>query len=74
LLTLFTEWSKSFAGLVPDFELMFERFEVLGVLAFLEQHSKDDVMATMSGPAPHNFSWMGRAGWDSGNRNGMRGP
>jgi hypothetical protein len=72
LLALFTEWGRSFVGLVPDFELMFERFEVLGSLAHLEKRQKDEVLTEMSASPPHGFCWMpiGRAFWDS--RNGER--
>ena len=35
LLKLFSEWSKRFVGLTPDFELVFERFEILGSLGCL---------------------------------------
>jgi hypothetical protein len=40
LLGIFQEWGKSFIGLSPDFELMFERFEMLGSLADLEQNQQ----------------------------------
>jgi NAD-dependent SIR2 family protein deacetylase len=69
LLALFSEWGKSF-GASPDFELMFERFEVLGSLAYLGLTKKDDVRSQLSVPPPHNIAWMpmGRAGWHSQNR------
>ena len=34
---LFGEWGKSFTGLTPDFELLYERFELLGSIAYLEK-------------------------------------
>ena len=67
LLGIFSEWSKSFAGLSPDFELMFERFEMLGALAFIEENEKDAVLAQLKAG---DFAYVpiGRAGWDSQNR------
>jgi hypothetical protein len=67
LLEIFTEWSKSFAGLSPDFELMFERFEMLGALAFIEQSEKSTVLAELKN-SPFVWIPIGRAGWDSQNR------
>jgi len=37
LFGLFTEWTKSFSGVMPNFELLFERFEVLGSLAYWKE-------------------------------------
>jgi SIR2-like domain len=68
LLTLFTDWGKSFVAVGPDFELTFELFEVLGSLAHLEENSKDEVIAQMS--EPNSFCWlpMGRAAWHNGDK------
>jgi len=40
ILNLFSEWGKSFVGVPPDFTLMYERFELLGALAHLEQRDE----------------------------------
>jgi hypothetical protein len=63
LLRLFKEWSSSFAGLSPDFELLFERFELLGSLAHLERRDKADIAAKLQ--AGENWASMpvGRVGW-----------
>jgi SIR2-like protein len=67
LLGIFQEWGKSFIGLSPDFELMFERFEVLGSLADLEQNQQQYVQTKL-----HNNDYVpipvGRTGWHSPNR------
>jgi hypothetical protein len=49
---------------------MFERLEVLGALAHLEQSDKGAILAELKKPPPDNYVWMpvGRAGWDSKNR------
>jgi hypothetical protein len=67
LVALFSDWGESFIRLLPDFELMFERFELLAAFAYLEKHKKDEVVAELSGS---NFAWlpMGRASWHSPNR------
>lgn len=65
LLTIFSEWSKTFIGLAPDFELIFERFELLGSLAHFERNDKTSVQQKLVGE-PHNGSaWMpvGRVVW-----------
>jgi hypothetical protein len=72
LFSLFSEWGKRFAGLTPDFEFMFERFEVLGSLAFLEQNQKETVRQNLNGDRQNAWSFMpvGRAGWHI--QNGVR--
>ncbi len=66
LLPLLQEWSKRFAGLTPDFELTFGRFEMLGALAHLERYGKDLVQQELKAGS---FAWMpvGRIGWQSAN-------
>ena len=70
LLEVFKEWGKSFVGLSPDFELMFERFELLGSLAHLEQNKPTEVQAELNKRPPHDYVWMpfGRPVWHSENR------
>jgi hypothetical protein len=65
LLTLFSEWGKRFVGPTPDFELMFERFEMLGSLAHLERNNKADVQQALAGNPQQGWARMpvGRAGW-----------
>jgi phosphoserine phosphatase len=65
LLALFAEWAKTFVGLVPDFEMMFERFELLGSLAFLESHDKGSLQSKLAGDPHQEFAWtpVGRGGW-----------
>lgn len=70
LLQVFTEWSKRFVGLDPDFELSFERFEMLCSLCHLEQRSKENIVAELSGePQNQKWAWMpvGRSGWHNTN-------
>jgi hypothetical protein len=47
---------------------MFERFEVLGSLAFLERNDKASLQQTLSSAA-RDFTWMpiGRASWHGAN-------
>jgi len=46
LLKLFNEWGTSFAGLA-DFELLFDRFELLASLAHLERREAADIQAEL---------------------------
>lgn len=39
LVGLLADWGKSFAGLTDDFELLFDRFEILASLAYFEQET-----------------------------------
>lgn len=69
LLKLFEEWGKSFLGIIADFELMFERYELLGSLAHLERNQKSDVQAELAVQARQAWTWMpvGRVGWHESN-------
>lgn len=69
LLDLFVEWGKSFAGLAPDFELLYEKFETLGSLAHFERNDETVLSATNSQPLDRQPVWMpvGRIGWHMGN-------
>lgn len=70
LFSLFADWSKRFAGLTSDFEMMFERFEMLGSLAHLEREEATRLQSGLAGDQwGNNFVWMpvGRVGWHSAN-------
>lgn len=67
LLALFSEWSKRFAGLTSDFDLIYERYEVLGSLAHLERNDKQTIQQHLAGVTSNGCAWMpvGRASWNS---------
>ncbi|WP_339426524.1 SIR2 family protein [Pseudomonas proteolytica] len=67
LLTLFLGWSKSFMGLLSDFELIFERFEILASLAYFEKEDKDSVHSSLAYNPQDGAIWMpvGRSAWHS---------
>jgi hypothetical protein len=67
LLTRFTEWGSSFAGLTADFEVFYERFELLGALAYLEAEQEDQLQTVLNNPASNGRARMpmGRVGWHS---------
>jgi hypothetical protein len=69
LLLLFSEWGRSFLGVMPEFELTFERYEVLGSLAWLEGLHKENVRSQLDAKTQYPFVWMpfGRANWDTAN-------
>jgi hypothetical protein len=62
LMDVFGSWSDSFVGLTPDFQTFYERFELLGSLAFLTSTQPKDFKAPQQ-----DFVWMpiGRSGWNS---------
>jgi SIR2-like domain len=62
LCRLFGEWGKSFTGLTPEFELLYERFELLGAIVYLETN---ELVADKHG----NREWfpVGRYGWHKSN-------
>jgi hypothetical protein len=69
LFALFADWGKSFVGLTPDFELIFERYELLGSPAHLERNEKASVQSDLAAQTAHAFAWMpiGRIGWHESN-------
>ncbi|WP_431635284.1 SIR2 family protein [Dyella sp. KULCS107] len=67
LLDVMSSWRSSFAGVSPDFELVFERFETLAALAFLEECDEANLEQAASSTPQGLFARMpvGRAGWHS---------
>lgn len=68
---LFSEWRRHFIDIEPDFMLMFERFEMLGALTYLEASDKNRIRQALANQERSRL-WMpvGRVGWDS--QNGRR--
>ncbi len=60
-------WKQSFIGVEPNFELLFERFETLASLAFLESSSEADLENLLPPSHPQSIARMpvGRVGWHS---------
>lgn len=67
LLALFAEWGKTFIGLVPDFERMYECFELFGSLAFLESHDKASLKEQLADAQAFAWTPVGRIGWHGSN-------
>jgi SIR2-like domain len=67
LFEVFTDWSRSFAGLSPEFELLFERFEMLSSVTHIERTEKDVIKAEHGQFLPKGFIFMpvGRSAWHS---------
>lgn len=66
LLDVMSTWRSSYAGVSTDFELVFERFEMLAALAFLEEvdeASLEDYAAKSSGQIFASMP-VGRTGWN----------
>jgi hypothetical protein len=64
LLKLFNEWGTSFAGLA-DFELLFDRFELLASLAHLERREAADIQAKLKAGRGWASMPVGRVSWRS---------
>lgn len=63
LFALFSDWRQSFAGLTPDFELVFDRFELLGSMAHFERNERDFVAQLTPQKVQKVFMPVGRAVW-----------
>lgn len=67
LLAVMTPWSRSFIGVNANFELLFERFELMGSLAAF--HENDEALLVKASESPsarqHGLAWMpiGRSAW-----------
>ena len=64
---LFVEWGQRFLVLTPDTELLFEKFEIIGALAFIDQHEKRELEEAMARDAHDSWIWIpiGRSGWNT---------
>ncbi len=65
LFDVMNEWRSSFAGVSADFELVYERFETLAALTYLEEDSEASLEQAFTN-TPHGlFAQMpvGRVGW-----------
>lgn len=67
LCSLFADWGESFLGVLPDFELLFERFELLCSIASMESMDEDLLTSVRENDQP---SWIpvGRVGWRRSDR------
>ncbi len=62
---VFANWGQSFTGLTADFDVLFERFEILASIASLESTSEEELSEALERPQPHGVVRMpvGRSGW-----------
>lgn len=65
MLATFSAWGSSFVGLVPEFSMLFEKFELLASLAYLSQNEKADVRESLERGAQGGWVSMpvGRSAW-----------
>ena len=70
LLGLFLDWGKSFVGVLADFERLYESWEVLGSLTYLEDTEIAGLDAALAAERHNGWVWcpMGRSGWHSDKR------
>ncbi len=62
---LFSIWRKRFAGLSPNFDLLFERYEMLGSLAHLEAAEKQCLQNVIADAENHIHMSVGRSTWNA---------
>ena len=65
LLCLFQEWSSSFVGIASHFERLFERFEVIASLTYLERIDSLELEQALAGQFRSARMPVGRSGWHS---------
>jgi len=65
LAELFPAWGKSALGVLPDFEELYETWEILGSLAHFEKHDKAQLEPVLTNKQSRDFEFMpvGRSGW-----------
>lgn len=65
VLEVITLWRSSFAGALPNFEQLFERFELLAALAHFEKNTEESLEAAQKARPNDILSYMpvGRIGW-----------
>lgn len=69
LLQRFLDWGGSFAGLTADFSVLFDRFELLGALAYLETNNEAELESALAEPHQRGVLMPGgRFTWRSRNR------
>lgn len=70
LWSVFNVWSTSFVGSLPDFETLFESWEILGGLADLEKVAAADLDAALAERGRDSYVWfpIGRGSWNEGVR------
>lgn len=66
LLEVMSDWKNSFSGVDSNFELLFERFEILGALASFDENDEAQLeQAAKTRSDVLGWMPMGRAGWHS---------
>ena len=70
LCELFSEWSKSFVGTIPDFEEVYETWEIMGSFVYSERYTLDEIRDAMTGENARGYEWVpvGRSGWHNSTR------
>lgn len=66
----FRDWGKSFIGIVPDYELFYETFEILGAMAFSTAFDAKELQELLADRNPNAWTYVpvGRSGWHTSTR------
>lgn len=67
LLYVFQNWSSSFVGVISELDVLFERFEILASITYLDGTPTEDLVRANESASPTGWGWMpvGRSGWHS---------
>lgn len=70
LCTILSEWSASFVGVLPDFERLYETWEILGGLAYLGSVECEAIESQNVEQRPRELVWfpVGRSVWNEETR------
>lgn len=64
---IYSAWSESFVGLVPNFEILYNTWEIIAAIAYCESYDLDQLMDATSVGHIRPAGWLpiGRSGWNS---------
>lgn len=71
LVVVMNEWKSTFAGVEPDIDLLYERFETLASLVYFEKYSEAEMEIASKSPRngqPLGWIPIGRVGYRHGDR------
>lgn len=64
---IYSKWSESFIGLVPNFQVLYETWEIIASITYFERYSLDEVRGILSDGNMQRFPRIpiGRSGWNT---------
>jgi hypothetical protein len=64
---IFHGWGNSFLGIIPDYEILYEKYEILGSLVYSSCYTSELLTEALSQQNNQSYRWVpvGRSGWHS---------